>query len=262
MATDLSQGGPLLAVGVRRFAVAWRNPSEPAISPVGTLTYTRDLYRFGYLAAARDIEGFRPLLSFPDWSRSYESEALFPLFSQRVMDRKRPEFHGYLQALDLPQTASDLDILGRSGGRRKGDNVQVVEAPHVQPDGSTSHDFLIHGLRHTDVPTDVREAALANLQLGSILQIRAERQNPVNPNAMVVLAPDGTTLGWIPDLLLDYAQAVVATGGAKLTVRRANGPEVASEVRLVVRLAGFAPPGYQPFVGPQWQMASDRDHVH
>jgi hypothetical protein len=237
---------------VRRFAVAWRNPVEPAISPIGLLEFAGDRFVFRYLASVRDLPGFRPLLSFPDFERAYTSPVLFPFFAQRVMDRKRPEFADYVASLGLGPFADDLDILGRVGGQRKADNVQVVEAPAIHSNWATEHDFLVHGLRHSALTPERREEVLGGLKAGARLELVPQPDNPVNRSALVVATTDNVGLGWVPDLLLEYVHAVRSRGRAALSVVRVNGPDSPSHLRLVVQLRGQVPEGYRPFTGPTW----------
>lgn len=71
-------------------------------------------FRFWYLPSAGEVPDFRPFLGFPDVARVYESKHLWPFFSVRVMDARRPDYSSYLQALGLTPGASPLDILSRS----------------------------------------------------------------------------------------------------------------------------------------------------
>ncbi len=241
----------------RRFAVAWRNPSRPAISPIGLLERHELGYSFAYLRAAGLVPGFRPLLSFPTLYRTYRSLVLFPFFSQRVMDPKRPEYQDYVRSLALPADADELDILGRAGGQRKGDHVQVLEAPKVAPDGHTTYVFLVRGVRHIAGAVEQRERALEQLRVNDELRLQPEPENPVNPRAVVIADTGGTRLGWVPDLLLPYVDAVQSTSQSRLSVERVNGPDLPGHLRLVARITGTAPVDFEPFTGSGWELASD-----
>jgi hypothetical protein len=86
---------------LRRLAVAWQHPVTRAIEPVGILECDEAGYRFRYVRNALRVEGFRPLLGFPDLHRTYESTRLFPLFAQRVMDARRPDYRRMLGPLSF-----------------------------------------------------------------------------------------------------------------------------------------------------------------
>jgi hypothetical protein len=243
MRTETAQRG---AAKVRRLLVAWRNVSVPSTHPVGWLEYD-GTYRFRYLPTVETTPGFRPFLSFPDPGRSYESELLFPFFAQRVVDRRRPDYQDYLDALALPRTADPLEILGRSGGWRRADKVQVVEVPGVMAGGSTRHVFLVHGTRFAAVRDPAVEVALARLSAGDTLHVIPEPDNPVNSKALEVSTAEGARVGWVPDLLIGYVSTVLHQGPATLVVTRVNGPDLPSYMRLVVELSGTVPSGYEPF---------------
>lgn len=228
--------------------VAWQNPDTRLILPVGVLEYGGEAgYRFRYLRRAPEIDGFQPFLSFPDWQRTYASRHLFPLFSQRIMSPRRPDFGQFLHQLHLSEDATPWEQLARSEGRRTGDTVQVFPIPVVLSDGSTSCRFLVHGIRH------VAGGQLPHLDPGEGLQIQADPTNHVNPEAVLVCNLDGERLGYVPDLLLDHLRAVQCAGPIALTVEHVNGPEAPAHLRLLVRLDGQAPVGYEPMSGPRWE---------
>lgn len=226
---------------IRRYLVQWRNDVDPAITPIGVLT-AATTYRFTYLGHAKYTAGFRPFPAFPDLHVSYESTVLFDFFAVRVMDKRRPEYRSFVEALALPLDADTLTVLGRSGGRRKGDFVSVVEEPNVDPDGSTTHTFLVHGVRHVPNPR-ARDQALAATRPGAVLKVAPEPNNPVNPEALIVTAMDGTALGWVPEGLVPYLRQLLDGASLKLEVIRVNGPEHPDQVRLVVRASGQLPVG-------------------
>jgi hypothetical protein len=208
---------------------------------VGYLTCRPDGYEFRYVQPS---EGVRPLLGFGDLSRTYYSSELFPLFAERIMSARRPDRATYLEALDLSEDSEPWEVLMRSGGRRAGDTIEVLPEPAVLPGGETRCTFLVHGVRHCgpDASDTIRQ-----LRPGHLLKLRWEPENPVNERAVLVLNDSGVALGYVPDPLVDYVHTVIDTGEYRLSVVRANGPEVGSHLRLLVRLEGFVPIGYHPF---------------
>ncbi|WP_083275413.1 HIRAN domain-containing protein [Pseudonocardia sp. HH130630-07] len=203
-------------------------------------------YRFHYLRAAA-VEGFQAFLSFPDLSHEYRSERLFPLFSQRIMSWRRPDFAEYLRQLHLDAHATPWEQLARSEGRRTGDTVQMFPVPSVEADGSSTCFFLVHGIRY------VTGGPLPVLAPGDRLELRREPGNVRNLAARLVCTSDGAPLGYVPDLLLDHLDAMLGTGPVSLTVEHVNGPEAPPHLRLLVRLAGSTPPGYVPMSGGRWR---------
>lgn len=242
--SDASEPGPIQT----RLIVAWQNQETRLISAVGVLEAGLDPgYRFRYLRRAADVRAFQPFLGFPDLTAVYESARLFPFFSQRIMSDRRPDFSLYLRQLHLDEDASPWEQLARSGGRRTGDTVQLFPVPVVRPDGSTTCRFLVHGIRH------VGSGVLPPLRPGDALTVLPEPSNPVNPDAVLVCSAAGERLGYVPDLLVDYLHVVARAGEFELVVEHVNGPEAPRGLRLLARLEGSTPPGYQPMAGPGWE---------
>jgi hypothetical protein len=231
---------------VRRFLVAWRNTTRPQISPVAVLQNDSHGFRFWYLPSAAGVRDFRPFLGFPDLARVYESKHLWPFFSVRVMDARRPDYAAYLKTLGLVPGASPLDILSRSGGERKGDAVQVIEEPSVGNDGPSECIFLVRGARYAAQEYG-SEARSATLEVGEPLSLHKDGDNPVNPEALIIATVEALPVGWVPDMLIPYVDTIRNSGGWTLTVLRNNGHAVPWHMRLLVKLEGEVPEGYQAF---------------
>lgn len=227
--------------------VAWQNPESRLISPVGLLDQHAAAYRFRYLRAAQQVVGFEPFLSFPRWDDLYWSPRLFPLFSQRIMSPRRPDYIEYLHQLDLAADATPWEQLARSEGRRTGDTVQLFPVPSVSPEGRSRCLFLVHGVRHVlgDEPSPV--------DAGDELVLDDDPTNPVNPRAVLVSSTTGRHIGYVPDLLLGHLTVLREHGPVELRVEHANGPEAPPHLRVLVRLEGVAPPGYRPMNGAGWE---------
>lgn len=248
---ELLHGAIETARQSRRFAVAWRNTSRGLVAPVGVLDYDDMGYRFEYLSNVNQIPDFRPFLGFPDFHRIYESQRLWPLFDLRVMDRKRPDYEAYLARLGLPRNASRLDVLSRSGGEQKGDSIYLAEEPHVADDGQTEATFLVRGASYATRENSSADSAL-RLRPDDQLIMEPDRNNPVNPDAILLASTDGAPVGWVPDLLAAYAHAVRSGGEGQVTVVQNNGPESPWHLRLLVRLVGRVSPGLRVFSGDDW----------
>ncbi|MEO3855593.1 hypothetical protein [Acrocarpospora sp. B8E8] len=239
---------------LRRLIVAWQHPTSRLISAVGALEQHDDGYAFSYLRLAEQVEDFRAFIGFPDLYRRYESTQLFPLFRQRVMDPKRPDYIRYLETLGLGEDAAPMEILGRSSGVRPGDAILLFPEPTVDPSGSTHCTFLVHGMRHMAKFGVL--SRLSTLRPGDQLRLKPDPTNPVNNQALIITSTDDHPLGWVPDVLLSYVHTVLATSPLTLTVERANTASVPWHLRLCVKLTGQVSPGYRPFNGPDWQPLS------
>jgi hypothetical protein len=231
-----------------RLIVAWQHPESRLIAPVGILEHGEGAYRFRYLRRAANLPGFQPFLSFPVWESTYTSRWLFPLFAQRIMSPRRPDFLHFLRQLDLDEDATPWEQLARSEGRSSGDTVQVFPIPTVRADGSTTCRFLVHGIRH------VAGGELPQLATGDRLTLQDEPMNEYNSKAVLVCTEAGRPLGYVPDLLLEYLAVLRSSApGIALTVEHVNGVEAPPHLRLLVRLEGHAPVGYRPMSGPLWE---------
>lgn len=242
---------PPTSRAVRRFAVAWRNRRRRVITPVGVLDHRATGYRFQYLQGVGDsAEGFRPFIGFADLNRIYESERLWPFFDLRVMDRKRPDYPQYVRWLGLTVEASRLDILSRSGGERKGDSVLLAESPAVTGGGATEAIFLVRGVSYA-VRQYGTEAVAGALQTGDRLTLVDDSTNEANPRALLFETSDGARVGWIPDLLVEYAHQV-RSGGGLVELLQNNGPTAPWHARFLVRMSGSVDPGTAMFTGGVW----------
>lgn len=231
-----------------RLVVAWQHPGTRSIQAVGLLEESvTHGYRFRYLRRAAGVPGFRPFLGFSDLGADYRSRVIFPLFSQRVMDPRRPDFARYLDSLDLNADATPMELLARSNGMRVGDTIQLFPVPPVDVDGATECRFLVHGVRHQEGAVERIDA----LSRGQALQFEHEPGNPKNRRAILVTSGSGGRLGWAPDMLLDYIHEVLLSDYA-LVVDRANGSDSPPHMRLLVVLRGRITTSFRPFAGPGW----------
>ncbi|WP_237174250.1 HIRAN domain-containing protein [Prescottella equi] len=233
-----------------RLMVMQRNPATTSYRAVGFLDVLEGAYEFAYLRAVVEADDFVPLLGFRDASIRHRRGYLFPLFAERVISARRPDRPGYLEALDLSDNAEPWEILGRSGGHRQGDSIELLRVPDVRADGHTSGTFLVHGVRYRG---DKASDRIAGLQRGDRLELAPDPENEWNPLAVFV-ASDGLPLGYVPNPLVEYVQALLPAAPT-VTVVRANGPEAGPHMRLLVRVEGTLAEG-NPFKQKQWDMVA------
>lgn len=247
----------------RRLVVTWQHPIERNISPVAMLQFDGEHYTFHYIAGALKVDGFRPFLGFPDLYQRYTSERLFPLFAQRAMTPRRPDFTRWVHRLGLSDDATPWEQIARSGGRRHGDAIQLFPVPEIAR-GRMDCDFLVHGIRH--IPEEPRTVAghavhltypileehLAGLHTGDRLALHDEPDNDYNHRAILTTTTDDAPLGWVPDLLLDAIHDVPERSTIKVTAAVVNGPEAGWHLRLLAHLSAQVPQDFQVFTTPQW----------
>jgi len=237
-----------LPTSTTRLLVTVRDPQTRAYRPVGFLSQVEDDYRFSYLRRELERDAFRPL---PGLARAVEgpvsSSKLFPLFSERVISARRPDRHVSLDALGLPLDAAPMEVLARSHGQRVGDTIELLPAPEAGPGEAVAFTFLTHGVRYLDA---AEQGRLASLTPGERLRLRPEPTNEVNPRALLVTDSEDVRLGWLPDPLIQVLDDIV---DERLSVERANGPEVGFHFRLLVRLQGRVQRERGLFAGPEWE---------
>jgi len=249
----------------RRLVVTWQHPVDRNIEPVGFLDYDGQHYMFGYIRHVLSVKDFRPLLGFRDLYRAYSSEELFPLFAQRVMDPRRPDYQRYVERLGLDEEASPWEQITRSQGRRQGDTIQLLPQPTT--DGETlTYVFLVNGVRHVpdgplvldgrqvEVTREQVEAALDGVRPGDALRLAQEPGNKANPLALMVMAPAAVPVGWVPNLMVEDMHRLMALADVSVTAAHVNGPDAPWHLRLLVRLVAHGAGDFRFFTGEQWDL--------
>lgn len=257
------------AMTARRLVVTWQHPDERLIEPVGFLDYDGQRYQFGYIRHALSVKDFRPLLGFRDLYRVYSSAELFPLFAQRVMDPRRPDYQRYVRRLGLDEEASPWEQIARSQGRRRGDTIQLL--PQPTSDGETlTCLFLVNGVRHVpgisrvlhgrpiEVTGKQVEAALTRLRPGDALELAREPDNEVNPLALMVIAPAAIPVGWVPNLMVEDMHQLMACADVSVTAAHVNGPDAPWHLRLLARLTARGTGEFRFFTGEKWELLCSR----
>ena len=168
----------------RRLYAAWRNP-DGLIRPVGVLSLhesgEQQRYRFVYLKAAEEFEGFDGLPGLRDLRRAYESEQLFPVFRNRLMPRRRPDYAEFVQRLNLDVETDPFEVLIRSEGKKATDRVEVFAHPERTSDGELTTLFFLRGVRHLPGALE----SVGEVQPGDVLELEDDLANAVNAQAIL-----------------------------------------------------------------------------
>ncbi|MGV3732063.1 MAG: hypothetical protein ACO1N6_01515 [Microcella sp.] len=256
---------------MRRLVVCWQHPLTRAIEPIGLLSSDDETFRFEYLARASEVEGFRPLLGFPEFASSYESKELFPFFAQRVMDPRRPDFARYLQELAVEESESTpWELLARTQGKREGDTILLYPVPRQTGDG-WHWVYLVHGIRHLmtkSVPLgsdsvgpyshEELETILSELSQGDVLELYPEPSNEWSDSAMLVLDAKGRPFGYVPDLLLEPIHSAMFDGKLHNVVEKVNGPEAGWHLRVLVRAKSADADGLDLLAAEKFKLATSQ----
>ena len=235
--------------------VTWRHP-EGLIHPVGLLTRRvlngSDSYRFVYLKSSESIEGFRRLPGLPDLHRAYESQDLFPVFRNRQMSRRRPDYARYVEKLNLDIDCHPFEVMARNEGRRLTDRIEVFAPPARTVDGNLTTLFFARGIRHREGASQ----AVSDLRPGDTLELANDSHNEVNPRAIFVNTANHEPVGWVPDYLVNTVhdlRDLIGQDATSVTAEHINPPDVAPSMRLICRLTAPWPDHYEPLTGPDFQ---------
>lgn len=239
----------------RSVYVTWRHPEGP-IHPVGLLSRHdsdgSESYRFVYLKRSESLDGFPGLPGLPDLHLPYKSKDLFPVFRNRQMSRRRPDYKRYVKKLNLEVDSDPFEVMARSGGRKSTDRIEVFAPPTRTTDGNLTTLFFVRGIRHREGAME----AVGGLQPGGLLELKDEPDNKYNPRAILVRTPEGKDAGWVPDYLVETVHDLRSLAGAEtvsVAVEHINPPDVAPSMRLICRLTAPWPDRYEPFSAPDFQ---------
>lgn len=169
------------------------------------------------------------------------------------MNSRRRDYGRFIESLDLPLDATPWEQLARSGGQREGDTIQLFPVPLVSPDGSTSCRFLVHGVRHVEKNDPTVQERIDSLVESEEILLIDEPKNPKNSQAIQIATSEGRTLGWVPNLLLDYVHKIREHAPVHIFVEHTNSASIPYHFRVIARIDGVVPPGYRPFDGPGWE---------
>ncbi|RAP58311.1 HIRAN domain-containing protein [Oleiagrimonas sp. MCCC 1A03011] len=165
--------------------------------PVARLTKTETNYHLVYTNGARELEGFSGFGRMSNLEEEYVSTKLFPLFTNRVLPKSRPEYMEYLSWLGLtPESHSDLEELARTGGLRATDSLELIPCPEPNESNEYVAYFFARGIRH--FPDEVGERC-KKLEVGGRLYLMKDFQNPHDPFALLLRTDDPVSLvGYAP----------------------------------------------------------------
>ncbi len=244
--------------------VAWRSTDASTCrwGPVGRLDFHNGFFRFFYTRGARTLPGFSPFPGMPDLEQVYESKALFPIFANRMLPPKRPEYRDYLTWSGFnPETTPDpLAVLGVTEGRRATDKVEVFPCPEPEA-GRYRSKFFLHGVRH--MPEEAR-TLLGELRTGDSLGFMLDAANANDRQAVAVCArpPRMVSFMGIIGYLPRYAARDVATlcrlvdpGEIVLRVERVNNNAPLQQL-LLCSIDAPWPSSFHPCGGDDFQPAA------
>ena len=91
--------------------IAWQSEKTRSWHVVGQLKKEKNFFIFKYTKGAKFAHNFQKFSGMPNFNEAYKSDTLFPLFKNRIMSNKRPEYPTFLNWLGLKQgEESELEI--------------------------------------------------------------------------------------------------------------------------------------------------------
>lgn len=218
--------------------LAWQAPDSRDWHVVGVLTELPDHYTFAYTAGATKSAKFIRFSGMEDLTRQYVSKELFPLFKNRVLSAKRPEYPHFIQWLGLSRdNASPVAILERSGGLRGTDKLQVFKRFEIDNDGCFDYSFFAHGLGYLSASAVSR---VANLSIGERLFLCPDPQNDHDEHALIIRAETpAEIIGYCPRFLAKSISSLLDQGAECVQVTVAGLSEDApANYKLLCKAAG------------------------
>lgn len=219
--------------------VAWQSPDSRDWHVVGNLQNRGSDYSFNYTRGVKNLQKFTPFSGMDDFTKTYISEDLFPLFKNRLLSSRRPEYPYFIQWLGLnSESATPIEILSRSGGLRTTDQLQIFKKIEVNENGEFEHKFFSHGLSY--LPTATLERVL-RLEQGEELKLCPDVQNDYDQNAVLIrTSKPAEIVGYCPRYLAEDIKALLDDDckNLKLSVASVNDAEAPMNYRLLCSLKG------------------------
>ncbi len=223
--------------------------------PIARLDRVADGWRFLYLEGARTLPSFRSFYEFPDLDRVYESDDLFPLFTNRLLTKSRPEYEAWLTwgGFNPSNPPEPIALLGVTEGRRVTDPIEVFPCPQPDLNGCYLNRFFVHGVRWMPEPA---QQAILKLKEGDRMALLPDRFNPADPNAVALRPLDDSIgrylIGYIPrylaaDVCHLFEQCNVEF--INVSVLRVNR-DAPWQHRLLCQMNACWPDGFRPCSSP------------
>lgn len=236
--------------------LAWQDLNSRSWFPIGRLTFDGMKYKFVYIQSVKEAQqkcNFEPLSSFPYLNQVYTSTQLFPVFSNRLLPRSRPDYASFLQWLNIPEHEADpIAVLARSGGQRETDTLAVFSCLEPDEAGRYQLHFFAHGLRH--LPPAAIER-INRFEPEEKLWLAHEFQNPYDSQALILNTEDHYIVGYCPRYLLSEVFELLkrSRSSVDLRVERVNLPPTPLQFRLLCNITTQCEDNFRPFSSQEYQ---------
>jgi hypothetical protein len=225
--------------------VAWRDPLNKSWYPVAKLSVDEQgIFNFVYTKGALKS-------NFPRFPRmnevtEYKSKELFPLFYNRIISEKRPDFKNYLKWLDLNiRDFSPLKMLGLTEGIKPTDHLEFFQCPVKSGDKKYRVLFMMHGLQY--FPKNIVDH-VNELKIGERLFLVQDPQNPFDENAIMLRTADPIyTIGYCPRYLSRDFLELLGNNTEEIVVHvRKVNKDAPLGFRLLCEIVATWPDGFHP----------------
>lgn len=214
--------------------LSWQSPDNRQRHVVGILTEYSDHYTFAYTKGALASKKFIPFSGMRCLHKTYASLSLFPLFQNRLLSPKRPEYPRFIEWLGLQgQHLSPITILGRSEGVRATDQLKTFNRIEIDDDGAFEHIFFAYRLK--ELPQSVM-----TLTAGEALYFRLDRHSD---NGINITGNTGESAG-----IVGYCPWYLANDIGPLLLKQEKQQSGQDMIELTVkveRLTATAPNRYK-----------------
>ncbi|MCA1971089.1 MAG: HIRAN domain-containing protein [Rhizobium sp.] len=236
-----------MASKMNTFILNWQDPDDRRWYSVGKLLRYEQFYIFAYTRGAKMSSRFVPFGNMSRLEAIYVSETLFPIFANRVLNEKRPEFSRYATWSDLNRhkDADPLLLMARMGGGRATDALQVYPVPERGEDGKYRTVFFCHGISHL---SEDSRSQCGSLEDGEVIYAMLDIQNPFDREAVALRRGDPASfLGYCPRYLAKDIGFLLRDSENELQVRvkRVN-LDAPPQYRLLCEVESFWPLGFEP----------------
>jgi len=234
-----------------------RGEHNPVWAIVGVLSKEGSIYEFRYTQGAHKLPGLAPFPGLPDLDTVYQMEDLFPIFKNRLLSVRRPEYKKWLSwgGFDNGDTPDAIAVLSTLGSRRTADSLELFAPPIKLSNGNCHAQFFLHGVRHHVTPE-----ILAQLTTGEKLVVRSEDDNPHDHLAVAVDDSTQHCLGYVPKFFTADIRYLMehCPDQLEVSIKRAN-VDAPSHYQVLCQLKSCWPAGFEPCIGGDFQRITDRD---
>lgn len=231
--------------------VAWQAPDTRDWHVVGNLQERNSGYVFKYTKGALKSSKFTKFSGMTDVHETYVSEDLFPLFKNRLLSPRRPEYPRFIKWLGLEDdSVNPIDILARSGGLRSTDQLQIFKKIEADEQGQFEHYFFLHGLSYLNSMANDR---VSQLEPGQTLRLCLDLQNEYDGDAVVVRADKPAEIvGYCPRYLSNDIKKLLLSDAKSVTLAVEKiSDDAPHNYRLLCKLSGKLSPTIESSLTPQ-----------